>query len=122
MSASMHCIICLCKYLCESLRVFGSVCLYLCVGMKCIQFFFFLKRPSSSRSTEVIMDCSLAELQLQVTQLTSDLVSPAKNEPVHGSKAECEYNEYVCVCVCAEAYMRRQMHDGHLCIIKPTDV
>lgn len=51
------------------------------------------KRLSSSRSTEVITDRSLAELQLQVTQLTSDPVSPVKNEPEHGLNAECAYNE-----------------------------
>ncbi len=62
------------------------------------------------------MERSLAELQLQVTQLASDPMSPVKNEPVHGSNAKCVYNEYsskhetyVCACAC-------KMQDGDLCI------
>lgn len=44
---------------------------------------FNIEMENSSRSAEVIMDRSLAKLQLQVTQLTSDPVSPVKNGPVH---------------------------------------
>lgn len=43
------------------------------------------------------MDRSLAELQLQVTQLTSDPESPAKTEPGHGSDPECACMKK-CVC------------------------
>lgn len=67
---------------------------------------------SSSRSAEVIIDCSLAKLQLQVMQLTSDPVTPVKNEPMHGFSAKCAYNR---INLSAEANMRCRL----VCIIKP---
>lgn len=76
-STCMHCI-CLCKSLCDCQCVFVSVYLYLCVGMNCIKKeggkaaelwprVFNIEMESSSRRAEVIMDHSLAKLQLWVT-------------------------------------------------------
>lgn len=70
---------------------------------------------SSSRSAEVIIDCSLAKIQLQVMQLTSDPVTPVKNEPMHRFNAKCAYNR---INLCAEANMRCR-YSVRLCIIKP---
>lgn len=51
------------------------------------------KMESSSRSTEVIMRCSLAKPQLRATQRTTDPAAPVKNEPVHESNAKCEHSK-----------------------------
>lgn len=91
MSVGMHCI-CLCKYLHQCLCVFDCVSVPECgnelhkKSKKETELWprvFNIEMESSSRSAEVIMDRSLAKLQLQVTQLTSDPASPKKNEPVH---------------------------------------
>lgn len=115
-SACTRCI-CLCKYTCVSVCAHSRVCicvpvyLYLCGGMNCIKKRVRggKKRLSSSRSTEVIMERSLAKLQLQVTQLTSDPVSPVKNEPCAWVQCRVHINEEQIWVQCAFVHVKRRM-------------
>lgn len=89
---------CLCQCSYEYQSVFMSVCISTCAQewtafKKWKQWLgvFNTEMESIIRSAEVIIDGSLTKLRLQVTQLTSDLVSPMKNGAVPGSNAKRTY-------------------------------